>query len=148
MVNSILSSLISDYLVGITRKLIKKSLMYCYYIYTNSSWFMLMINSLILMFIYQSRDKHAINIYLDIILSAPSPKFQAYDIISCDILWDYGYISFYYLRNQNKISKFKHIITLCLQYILIIELRFFQNLKYRLFTFIIVVLTNIISSIV
>ena len=40
-------------LIEITRELDKKSLMYCYPIYTNSIWSMLTINKPILIFIYQ-----------------------------------------------------------------------------------------------
>ena len=36
--------------------------------------------------------------YLDIILSAPSPRFQAYDIMSCDTTCDCSHVPLHCLR--------------------------------------------------
>ena len=52
-VNSLLSSLIMKNLIEITRGLNKKSTIYCYSIYTNNTWSVLIINNLILMSICQ-----------------------------------------------------------------------------------------------
>ena len=42
--------------------------------------------------------------YLDIILLVPSLRFQIYNIISCNMPCDYGYMSLYYSRNKEKIK--------------------------------------------
>jgi len=50
-----------------------------------------------------------INIYLNVIFLVSSFKFEVYDIMLCDVPYNYSHISFYYSRNNNKNRKKRKI---------------------------------------
>ena len=56
-----------DIIVEITRELDKKSPLYCYPIYISYTWSMLQIITPALIYMYCPRDKHAVDMLLDII---------------------------------------------------------------------------------
>ena len=41
-------------------------------------------------------------LYLDIILLAPSPRFQAYDIMSCNTSCNHSHMPLHHPRNKDK----------------------------------------------